>query len=144
GLSAPEAVARLLGTLDHVACGTGCQGRLNMAAAVGAGPLPPATAKPPSPPTTRPPSPATTRARPATTSTVAPAPATTTTTRPPADLPQPIELAAPPTRLVAGRPRPVDESGSGRNPLVAAMAVILFVGAGTAQAVVAVTRRLSR
>lgn len=72
GLSPAAAVSRLLGTLDRTPCGPGCQGRLNMAAAVGATELPlsPTTVAPP-PPTTRP--------RPAV-ATTTPAPATTTTT----------------------------------------------------------------
>ena len=44
GLSPSAAVSKLLATLDRVPCGAGCQGRLNVAAASGAGPVAEATA----------------------------------------------------------------------------------------------------
>ena len=132
GLTPPEAVERLLNTLDRVPCGTGCQGRLNMAAAVGVDPsaAPPRAAPvspaptlpaPPRPTTTRPPT-----TRPSTTST----PSSTTTTEASAPEPEPIEVVAPPARLVAGRPRPVDDGRATRNPVMPAMASIMVAGTG--------------
>ena len=86
GQSPAAAVSRILGSADKVSCGRGCQGRLNMAAAVGADPVPPTTA---APATTRATSaPRTTVPRPTTTkppeTTVPPTSSTTTTTTPPA------------------------------------------------------------
>jgi len=75
GQSPAAAVSRILATADKVSCGRGCQGRLNMAAAVGADPAPPTTAAP-----------ATTRATSAPRTTVP----RSTTTKPP-------ETTVPPT-----------------------------------------------
>ena len=82
GQSPAAAVSRILATADKVPCGRGCQGRLNMAAAVGADPAPvttaaPATTRPPSTPRTTIPRSTTTKPAPPTT---APAPPSTTTT----------------------------------------------------------------
>ncbi|MGQ0744183.1 MAG: S8 family serine peptidase [Acidimicrobiales bacterium] len=61
GLSPAESVARVLASSDRVGCGTGCQGRLNMAAAVDAPPTPAPVIPPPTtsprPATPRPPAP---------------------------------------------------------------------------------------
>ena len=115
GVSPTAAVSRLLATADKVSCGRGCQGRLNMAAAVGADPTAttaaPATTKVTSAPRTTVPRPTTTKP-PATT--VPPTSSTTTTTlasreaqaaEPPAvALPEaaPVPLAATPGRGPAG------------------------------------------
>jgi subtilisin family serine protease len=116
GMSPSAAVSRLLSSADKVSCGRGCQGRLNMAAAVGADPAPattaaPATTKVTSAPRTTVPRPTTTKA-PATT--VAPTTSTTTTTvasreaqatEPPAvALPEavPVPLGSTPGRGPAG------------------------------------------
>lgn len=83
GQTPAAAVSRILGSADKISCGRGCQGRLNMAAAVGADPLPPTTG---APATTKPTSvPRTTVPRATTTTkapqpTPVPAPPTTTTT----------------------------------------------------------------
>jgi subtilisin family serine protease len=115
GLSPAAAVSRILGTADKVSCGRGCQGRLNLAAAVGADPAPPTTAAPATTKATS--APRTTGPRPTTTkppaTTVAPPPTTTTTlasrqaqaTEPPAvALPEavPVPLGATPGRGPAG------------------------------------------
>jgi subtilisin family serine protease len=131
GLAPAAAVTRLLATLDKGSpCGQGCQGRLNVAAAVGADAAPPTTA---APSTTRAPSaPRTTVPRSTTTrppTTAAPTTTTSTTSAPPrsaqsaADSP---ELAAP-VPLVVG-PSP----GAGRNPAVVLLAALLVAAVGTA------------
>ena len=139
GLSPTAAVNRLLGTLDKsTPCGRGCQGRLNVAAAVGADPASsaaeaPATTKAPATPrttvprstTTRPPptdAPATTQppASTSTSSTVAPGSAQS------ADGP---EVAAPLELPVAGEhatPHPA--------VVIAAVILVLATGAGSSAA----------
>lgn len=110
GLTPTAAVSRLLGSLDKVPCGTGCKGRLNLAAAVGADPAPPTTAasstttKAPSTPRTTVPRTTSTTKPPAS----APAPTTTTTTSPPrsAQAEAPPELALPAPVAVATPPGP--------------------------------------
>ncbi|MCA1684207.1 MAG: S8 family serine peptidase, partial [Actinobacteria bacterium] len=100
GLDGPQAVSRVLTTLDKVACGAGCQGRLDLAAAVAQG-------GPPPPPTT---------AAPSTTARVGPArPATTTP--PAADVPASPMVSANGDEAAAG-------AGGGRNPAVLALAVV--------------------
>jgi subtilisin family serine protease len=128
GLSPTAAVSRILGTLDKSqACGRGCQGRLNVAAAVGADPAPPTTA--PAPATTRAPSvPRTTVPRPTTTRPPAAAVTTTSTTVAPrsAQSAQPPELALPVPVPVAAGPSP------GRSPAVPVLAGLLVVVMGAA------------
>ena len=115
GQTPAAAVSRILGSADKVSCGRGCQGRLNLSAAVGADPAAPTTA---APATTRVTSaPRTTVPRPTTTkppaTTVPPTSSTTTTlasreaqaAEPPAvALPEavPEALAATPGRGPAG------------------------------------------
>ena len=134
GQTPAGAVSRVLASADKVACGRGCQGRLNLAAAVGADPTPVTTAAPPTtarpPATTRTTVPRTTTTRtPATTVTSAPAPTTTTTTAPrSAQSADPPEVALPePVPLPIG-------SSSGRGPagVAAGMLVVVMGGAVTA------------
>ncbi|HJV08750.1 MAG TPA: S8 family serine peptidase [Acidimicrobiales bacterium] len=136
GMTPAAAVSRLLGTLDKVSCGRGCQGRLNLANAVGAdrnAPAPttassaPATTRAPSTPrTTVPRSPATTRP-PA-------APETTTTTAvtvPPgeAQASEPPQLALPVgVPLPTGSSSPVSRVPAG----VAAGLLVLVMGGAVA------------
>ena len=131
--SAPAAaVSRLLGNLDRsVPCGTGCQGRLDMAAAVGSGPATGA-ATTAAAGSTRPRS---TVADP--TTTTAP-PATTSSTVPPPSAPvgDPSELALP---LPSG-PVPFGDTPAGRNPAVVAAAAVLVVGMAAAVGGVGVRR----
>jgi subtilisin family serine protease len=132
GLTPAAAVNRLLGTLDKSSsCGRGCQGRLNLAAAVGADATPPSTAAPVAAPTTPRPT----------------VPKTTTTTRPKPSIPasptssssvppgsaqsaDPSQVALPlpmaPAHGLTGRP-----PSPPRNPavLVAAAALVLVTGA---------------
>lgn len=152
GLSPTAAVNRVLATADRVPCGSGCQGRLNAAAAVGAGPAPvvaapvvtapPATAAPattvkPKPkPVARPAAPVTTK--------VAAAPPTTTppvtVPPPPVDVvpvgivdPAPTEVAAGPGLMELG----TDETRSdeaNREAALAAVAMVLALSAAAATA----------
>ena len=125
GLSPAAAVARILATSDKsVACGRGCQGRLNLAAAVGADPAAQATV---APATTR--VPRTTVTPPTTTRPPAAAATSTTTTVPPrsAQSAEPPELAAP-----LPLPLPVDAAPPGRSAAVVAIAALLVVLTGAA------------
>jgi len=126
GLNAPQAVDRVLGTLAKATpCGDGCQGRLDLAAAVAQGGPPPPSTTPP------------------TTTSVAKS-ATATTGRPPKSAPTP-EAAVP-----GGTPPMVsaedDEraagagGGGGRNPAVLILAVMLAVGTASATSWVGVNR----
>ena len=135
GMSPAAAVTRLLGTLDKVPCGRGCQGRLNVANAVGADPnAVAASAAPAAPATTRAPSaPRTTVPRPTTTRPPA-APATTTTsiTVPPgeAQAADPSQLALPvAVPLPAGSSSP---AGRGPAGVAAGLLVLVMGGAVTA------------
>lgn len=132
GLAPADAVARLLVSLDKsVSCGTGCQGRLNLAAAVGADPSAPTTAAPA--PTTTPTVPRTTVPqttvpRPTTTRPPAAVITTTTSTVPPrsALVAEPPQLAMPvPVPVPIGAGTPGD-----RNPAViaGAGALVVFMG----------------
>ena len=131
GMTAPAAVNRLLGTLDKGTCGRGCQGRLNLAAAVGADPAPPSTSAPATtraPGTSRTTVPRTSTTRPAegTTTTTAPAPSTSTTVAAgSAQSAESPEIAAP-------LPLPVASREDGLHPAAVATAVVLVVGAGAA------------
>ena len=129
GLSPTAAVSRLLGTLDKsIPCGQGCQGRLNVAAAVGANPTAPTSAAPaPTVARTTVPRPVTTKA-PATTST-----STSTTTS--------TALAA--RSSEAGDPSmaamPLPAAGTTRlsvpprhNPAVVGAAIVLLLAVGGA------------
>jgi subtilisin family serine protease len=136
GLAPAAAVQRLLSTLDTSApCGTGCQGRLDAAAAVGSGATPARVTAATVPRTTI----ATTRAA-APTSTTPPPPTTTplaatppaTTLAPPssAESEAPSELAAPFSPLPG--PLPMGEGDPGRNPAVPITAAVLVLGMGAA------------
>ena len=126
GLSPPAAVARLLSTLDKATpCGGGCQGRLNMAAAVGTSGVPPTTA-PPAPPTTPAPTvPRTTVPPPPTT--ISPPAVTTTTTSSTTTVPARSAQAEDEPELAL----PVRLPGAGGsvalNPAVVALAIVLVV-----------------
>jgi serine protease len=128
GLAPTAAVNRLLGTLDKVSCGRGCQGRLNLANAVGADPnAPAATTASSAPATTRAPSaPRTTVPRPTTTRPPAAAETTTTTvTVPPgqAQNAEPPQLALP-----VGVPLPASSSSpAGRGPAGVAAGLLVVV-----------------
>ena len=134
GLSPAAAVQRLLGTLDRIPCGRGCQGRLNLAEAAGSRPSSPPEA------TTRP----TTPPRVARTSTTVP-PTTTTTSAPPpvtaapepVVLPEPDEVAAARARSIGGT------GGGGRSPAPIAAAALLLVGVAAALATVVVRIRFT-
>jgi subtilisin family serine protease len=129
GLSPSAAVQKLLSNLDHVSCGTGCQGRLNVAAAVGSRAAPPDSTGD---------TPATSAAPPRTTA----APTTATTALPTTSAPAP---AAPPSTeptdarpaaraLAPARPgsAPGPGSGSTRNSAFLVLAIVLVAGVGTA------------
>lgn len=134
GLTPAAAVNRLLTTLDKsVSCGRGCQGRLNVAAAVGAGSsAPPSSAAAPTTSTTRAPEafpPASLRP-----TTTLPPPAVTTTTAAPApprsaQSTEPPQLALP---LPLPLPVPVGDAPAGRSPAVPATAAVLVVLMGGA------------
>ncbi|MGH9264876.1 MAG: S8 family serine peptidase [Acidimicrobiales bacterium] len=136
GLSPSAAVTRLLSTLDKgVSCGRGCQGRLNLAAAVGADAAPPPTAAAPA--TTRAPSTSRTTVPRSTTTRPPAEPATTTTTAPavpPGETQSgdPSQLAAPPGPVPLAAPDLGGRSGPGRNPAAVATAVVLVVLVGGA------------
>ena len=132
GLSPAAAVGRLMGSLDRVPCGNGCQGRLNVAAALDAGSLPPAqTVPPPAPPRPRRPAPP------------KPAPTTTTSTTttippvPPEHVPE-LQAIAPPPALTAGRPRPLGNPARSASPYLEGAAAVLLA---TTALALAVTRR---
>ena len=134
GLSPSAAVSRLLSTVDKAPCGSGCQGRLNVAAAVGAdatasttgGAGAPATTRAPSAPRTTVPRSTTTRP-PATTSTSAPSTTTTTVAAPGAAQSTESPELASPVLLPAG-------SSSGPSPALVTTAVVLLVLVGGATA----------
>ncbi|HEX2048172.1 MAG TPA: S8 family serine peptidase [Acidimicrobiales bacterium] len=147
GLPPAAAVNRLLATLDKGAsCGRGCQGRLNLAAAVGADPGAAAAAAPPStraPSTSRTTAPRAATTRPPatqpTTTTAPEAPPSTSTTVAPgsaqsADSP---EVAAP-------HPLPVGTAKDTRSLVVVAAAVVLVVGTGAATSATGLRRAQSR
>ena len=129
GLSPSSAVSRLLGSLDKISCGSGCQGRLDVAAAVGsrAGGSPVVTA-PPAPAA----APGTTaRPRPATTSTTSPAPTTTTP-----ELPSP-EATVPGGATLVAAPLAIEAGGAAeRNSAILVLAVALIGAVGPAAGLV--------
>lgn len=118
GLTPPAAVQRLMATLDHsVSCGTGCKGRLNLAAAVsglGAAPVAAQEVAPPSSvvPEAHPPPAAANGAPPAAPAVGAPA-----------------EIAKPllPTRAARVARAASSDARDDRNPLILALAVVLVV-----------------
>jgi len=138
GMTPAAAVNRILATLDKgVSCGRGCQGRLNVAAAVGANPSAPTTAA--APVTTRAESaPRTTVARPSTTR--PPAAAATTTTS--STVPPRSAVSADRPELALPLPVPVGSApGPGRNPAVLVLAAVLVVLMGGAVGTAGVRRR---
>ncbi len=143
GLAPAAAVTRLLTTLDKsVPCGRGCQGRLNVAAAVGAGSSAPTTSGAAPTTVTRAPG-ALIPAAPRPTTTAAPPTVTTTTAEPApprsAQSTEPPQLALP---LPLPLPVPVGDAPAGRNRAVPATAAALVVLMGGAVGV-AGRRRLS-
>lgn len=139
GMPPLGAVQTLMSGLDRVSCGSGCQGRLNVAGSVGAAAAPAPTSPPatvtgeaatsPAPAPTAPRT-ATTRRRAATPTTTVPSPTTTSTTVPPttttapaAGLPELPPLDEP-KRVIALAE--VDDPPE-RNPLPVAAAVALLV-----------------
>ena len=135
GLSPTAAVQRLLGTVDRISCGRGCQGRLNLAAATGPAPVTPPV------PATEAPAPPTTSARAPRSSTTAP-PSTTTSAPPPATSTPTPTLVIDPSELAAGRTRSTG-SGAARNPLPIAAATVLLVGVAGALATTVVRLRFT-
>lgn len=131
GQTPAGAVSTLLGTLDKVPCGSGCQGRLSVARAVGADPAPPAPATTSTTLFTAPI--ITTIPAPATTVTLAPAPpppppppapTTTTTVANSASAAEPPAVALPPPALLPITASPERWLGG-----VAAALLIVVVGA---------------
>jgi subtilisin family serine protease len=138
GLSPTTAVQRLLSTLDRsVKCGAGCQGRLDVAAAVGQGPrgapaTTVATAAPSAPAATIAPAPSTsTTSREGPTSTAA---VDTTLAPGPGDS-DGRERAAAPAVVATGAGRGFG-NGPARNSAVLALAVALVGGVGSAAGIV--------
>ena len=129
GQSPAAAVSRILASADKVSCGRGCQGRLNLAAAVGADPAPPATAAPATTKaTTRTTVPRSTTTKPPAT-TVPPPSSTTTSTvaSREAQAAEPPAVALPEAVLVPVARTP------GRGPAgVAAGMLVLVMGAAVA------------
>lgn len=111
GLSATEAVQRVLGTLDKgVSCGNGCQGRLDLAAAVaGGGSTTPAGSPTP----------------------MATGQTATTVKGSPANNGSAV-TTLPVVSANRGQSTPGTGSEGGRNPAVVALAVVLVVGAASA------------
>ena len=126
GMTPLAAVSRIMGTLDRVPCGNGCQGRLNVAAALDASSLPPPTTVPapaPAPPRQRRPAPSTT----------APTSTSTTTTLPPAP-PEPVpelQAVAPPPALPLKRPLPVSRRGGTASPYLEVAATLALVASAS-------------
>jgi len=135
GLSPAAAVQRLLATLDRIPCGSGCQGRLNLAAAAG-----PGTTAAPSPLEVTPP-PAT---RPGgTTTTASTAPPSSTSTPPPTPAPAPTVLPEP-SELAAGEGAPLrGPAGAGDRAFPIAAAAVLLVAVGSALAASVVRARFT-
>jgi serine protease len=114
GLSPPAAIDRLLATADPLACGAGCAGAADAAAAVAAGtPVRYATNRPPPPPPPPTSPPAAGRrvgtgsppvsAGPVPPTSVPSTPVTTPTRATPASPPPQLAAGPPPTRIRAGR-----------------------------------------
>jgi subtilisin family serine protease len=130
GLSAGDAVGRILGTLDRVPCGPGCQGRLNVAAALDASALPaPPTERPPTPPRPPPTVPPTTTTS-TTTSTTVPPP-------PPEAVPE-LQAVAPPPALGAGTAQPLGRPGGSASPSLKGTAAVMLLSSASG---LVVTRR---
>lgn len=134
GLSPSSAVERLLSTADRTSCGSGCRGRLNLAAAVGSSGTAPAATTPRS---TAPASTTATTVRPR-------AARTTTTTAPPeptTTVPSPVEPTVPPGATLAAAPYGIEAGfDPQRNSAVLALAVALAGGVGAAAAMVGWSR----
>jgi serine protease len=138
GLTPTAAVNRLLSTLNKsTPCGRGCQGRLDLAAAVGAdnAPVTTAPATPTTARTTVPRSPTTTKPR-STTTTSPSAPTTVTTVPaapakpgPPAD---PSQLAGPLPVVVGATSSSSSPSAPGPTLAGTAIGLVLIVGGATA------------
>ncbi len=144
GLSPSAAVTRLLGALDRVPCGPGCQGRLNVGVASGARPLT-STVESPAP------APAAAKASGATTTTEAPPPPTVPDEQPPVTEPTPTAPVPPtepqpadvePTGLAAGARGPLTPAPA-LDPLVVAAAIGILAAVGVSVAGVWVQRLLS-
>ena len=143
GMTRDQAVSRVLSTARPAGCGTGCWGRLDAAAAVGAAPnagAPPEPAPGPRPtPSVIPAPTAPPRAR----ATVPPptaAPTTTTTIAPPtAPLPEPVLLPPPTTAAqprVLAQGRDASNTRSRSSDLGTAIAVTFLLGAAGGLALV--------
>ncbi len=139
GLTPTAAVDRLLTTLDRsVKCGAGCQGRLDVAAAVGRGPRVAAatTAPPAAPPAT-----GTTTPRPST-STSTSRPTGTTATTPPLTS-APSAASGSDGRVLAAGPAPAvpgpghGASNSAGRSLLLVLAIAIVGGVGSAVGLVA-------
>jgi subtilisin family serine protease len=147
GYTGATAVQRLLATLDgSVRCGSGCQGRINVAAAVGgagpgAAPAPTAPPPPPPPPATAAPvvpgTPAPTTEPPAVT--VPPPP---DTTLPPPVVAEPTDPGPDPELAAGGAGSPVGgpTSRDALNPVLVATAISLVVAVAGGLGVVGVSR----
>lgn len=131
GLAPAAAVNRLLATLDKsTPCGAGCQGRLDVAAAVGADGAPVTTAAPaPTVPRVTIPKTTTTRPRPTTTTTSPTSSSTSSTTT--TTVPDRPVQAADPSQVALPYPVPV-HAPPGRDPLLVGIAVTLVLLAGGA------------
>jgi subtilisin family serine protease len=149
GLSPSAAVAKLLGALDRVPCGAGCQGRLNVGAATGAAPGAASSA------TTAAPAKATDTAPPATTvvaeaTTVASAPPVTAVVVEEDGLPDAaharstpgVEPGVEPADLAAGARAPLSPEAAPHS-LVVAVAIALLLAAGGSVGGVWARRRLA-
>ncbi len=137
GLSPSAAVARLLATADKVPCGAGCQGRLNLAAATGAGPLAADTDAPEEAPATTARSRADTTVPP--TSSTTTSTSTTSTTSPP----PPTGSDVIPTGLAAGPGGGLSSGSDTVDPFATGVAALLLLAVGGALAGVAAQRRLA-
>jgi subtilisin len=136
GLTRDAAVNTIMGSLDHISCGSGCQGRLNLQHALGAAPLTTSTTAPPSggqtfgggsAPTTR----TTRKPTPKPVITAAPTtlpPATTTTEMVTTTTEAPIRPQA------LAPVKKDDSSGPGAVPVLVAIAGLLAAAGGTGAA----------
>jgi len=146
GMSPSAAVQTLLSGLDRISCGSGCQGRLNAAAALGAGPVPVTTVTAPPPgtvagdPTTVAPRRDASR-RPVTTTTTAP----TTTVPPTTAVTYPAPVTDPVPPVAAGRVMVLGATGEGggRSPMTPITAGVLLFGVSLGLGAVTVRSRLT-
>jgi subtilisin family serine protease len=126
GLNPSAAVQKLLSTVDHVSCGAGCQGRLNLAAAVGSRPSSPG-ATDDTPATSA--APARTTPAPTTVTTVAPTTTTPSPAVPPSTEPTDARSSA---RALAPAATGAGSGGHTRNSAFLVLAIVLVAGVGTA------------